>query len=251
MRSCDHRYLMLFVGLCIMIAFFSNPVLSLEITSTTEKIVQFPNQEINFTITIEDYPIPFSGKIYVETDLLDPHFSVKGSGDVKVDGQAVTITNTTDYTFQIEISGKTPIGKEIEYIKVFNSGFYATKFDEGPYRYYEVKLIDKEGNVLDRKFATFTLKFRELQEFDDLIGQINDEEAKQFAKTLMKYGQYEESKKFLELYIEKTKTFRNTQLFTLPNIIGIIVGFIIGFLTSTYVISKRKKLSKDGGDYPK
>jgi len=219
------------------------PATAIQVTSSITSNEVYPNEDVSFSLDISKYPLA-DIRIYIETDLVNPHFSVKGSGEVVIDKQSVEIFNLTDPEFYVEVSGKTPVGKESKYISVFEGGFYATKFDEGPYKYYEVKLLDKDGNVLDRKISTFRLKFKELEHFNSLLGKIKDPEAKHFANDLLESGQYDKAIRFLEI-ISANQT-QSPVLLLISGLGGLLMGLLVGLKIGRKEGGKVKR----EGEYP-
>ncbi len=200
--------------------------------STTPALKRYvtPNTEVNFTIVIYGYPTPYNGTINVETDLVSPSFIPKGEGNVKINAQSISIRNITSPELQIQISGKTPIGKEIRYVKVFDKDLQVTKFNEGPYQYYTVTMRDAEGNIIDKKIEVFRLKFKELSDYDNLYNTIKNENIKEIAEKLMNSYQADTAIELLKAYKESQNQSGYTQLVILPTMIAFIVGIGVGVI---------------------
>jgi len=233
-----HTYIILISIMFLLLLIDTEIVVAVDVSSSINTYELYPNEDVNFSLIIGNYPISKSIIIQIETDLVDPDFLVKCSGNVSIYKQAIKIYNLTDSKIYIKISGKSPTGKDVRYININEYGFYTISFDEGPYRYYEIKIFNINGDVLDKKMTTFKLKFKELERFNDLLDDVKDPNVKEFAKDLLKCGLYDYAIRLLEIYPKDEQSY----LLTVAAGIGcFVIGIMVGYIKWSKIKIDNKK----------
>lgn len=195
-------------------------------------------QSTNVSLNISDYP-DGDFQIIIETDLINSNFKLSGEADISVKKNRVNITDINDKEISVTISGNAPFGKEMRSCEGVGN---LVEFDEGPYRYYEVKLIDKDGNVLDRKIATFELTFEELKYYNRLFERLKNPEAKKFSNNLLESGQYDRAVKFLEIANSMEENGGYVKSYS-GGLILLVVGLAVG-APAGWKLGERKRKEK-------
>jgi len=216
------------------------------------------NEQVEFTLAISDFPTGENYSIQLETDL------------VKVDGSAIydfmdlaeTYYNVDVYKKNIEFSplnsneinilirGKTPqigIENSLDEIKI-------VKFNSGPYKYYEVRILDPYNNVIYKEMNNFKLENTDQEEFNDKLDRITISELnelKKFTGKLFEKGLVDEANVLVNLLSKLSLNEPdNDECLNISYITVIIViitillcgmiGFVIGKRSVYHELSQKK-----------
>jgi hypothetical protein len=127
------------------------------------------DQKINFTIMISNYPHNEGYNLSISTSLLntgnDPSFNLfslnEPNKNVNLYKREIIIPVPSQNKFTVQVTGEVP--------SVVARGEMTglTKYSPGPYSYYDIKLLDQNGNVIDRgEIETYTVNIKEIEDFD-------------------------------------------------------------------------------------
>lgn len=195
------------------------------------------NQVVDLSFIVDSPPINCT--IYIETDLRQNGNSpIYDFGELnnnffqEIDKSKNRIMLTTyPNDFEVTIHGVTPIAKKTlksDYLKFYD-------FIEGPYDYYEIRVISYDNHELGIEGSpsySFNVESIELKNLNDKMSEIRSDGDRLFAQDLYNKKLINELEDFIEL--EQNEEDNSSINNYLMIAIGLVV-FLIGFILAKYI----------------
>jgi hypothetical protein len=210
------------------------------VTTGGEDIIS-NGETTEITIKVTDYRIGGGSNLTFETDLVqwgekplydffELNKELDSNKEINRYDNLVKINLPDQDEITVKMAGKTPQAVESKTLDGVNIVDYYT----GPYKYFEIKLLDPNGKVIASKLMAFDILVEEKKEFEEKLKRIDRDDLKNlksFAMDLHEKGLVEEADELASLLMEVPQpeeklTYRLLIVFLLVCILG---AYIIGF----------------------